>query len=131
MIDTIAALLIVIEQSGRLENLNMPGGGRPCVLEHIRDFARGHGSTSKIQREQNPAPGGMRKRAKHRLVGVHPSLRLATLLASRHAGSYLARKLIVVHRYLASRLIKLGVRMRGESEVRVWGESGGKSEWRV
>src|ERR1041384_156482 len=46
----------------------------------------------------------MRERGKHRLVSIHPGLRLSPLDASGHAQHYLAYRLSVVQRYLALRL---------------------------
>src|SRR5262245_28170926 len=45
------------EQAGRLQNLQVPRGRLPGMLEHARDLARRHLAAVEVQCDQDAAPG--------------------------------------------------------------------------
>src|SRR5713226_2962451 len=115
------ALSVVMEQPCRLEHSDVPRCSRPGMLEHVGDLAGRHRSALEVQREQNPPARRVGERSEHRLVRIHPSLRLPSRLASRHAHTYLAHWLSIVQRNLAHRLninqgrLEMTPRMSSES----------------
>ena len=75
-IDPRSALLLVRNQPGIFENLNVTSRGWPGVLEDLSNFAGTHRPTFKIQSQHDAPPGWVRKGRKDRFVGVHTRLRL-------------------------------------------------------
>ncbi len=59
-VNTHPALPFVSEQARRLQDLEVPRGGLPGVLEHCRDVTGRHGSPVKVNRQQHAPPRSMR-----------------------------------------------------------------------
>src|SRR5215468_10245478 len=92
-VDPRAASLLVIEQTGDLEDAKMPRGGLPGVFEDGRDLTGGHGAVVDMQGHQHPSPGGVRQGTEDRFVGID----LESALTTRHAAilSHIAKYLSI------------------------------------
>ena len=64
------AVPLMSEQAGPFEDLEMPGGGLPGMLEYGCDFTGRHGAPVEVDGEQHPAPGGVRQGAEDKLIRV-------------------------------------------------------------
>jgi hypothetical protein len=60
------------EQSGRLENLEVPGRRLPGMRKDPRDLPGRHRSALEMEGQQDPTPGRVGQGTKHGFVGVQP-----------------------------------------------------------
>jgi hypothetical protein len=69
------SLPLVPEKSGQFEDLKVPRGRWPCVLEHVGYLAGRHRTALEVHRQQDPATHRMGQRREYRLVRIQPLAR--------------------------------------------------------